>query len=417
MASTRSTKPAVLQMQSFPFSALGRTDLLVDAIYQGGRAGNAGDDPLPRLIGLSNQGGFRYRGSMGALELVGLTSSMNDPDWPDGVDTETGILTYYGDNKQPGRALHSTPRHGNEILRDLFQAAHEGAKGRLTVPPVLAFANTGTWRDVRFLGLAVPGSPDLQPAEDLVAIWRSVGGRRFQNYRARFTLLNEPSVSRAWLDDVLAGTPHSSNAPDSWKRWVRVGRARALRARRSVEFRTRAEQTPADFEGRGMVTVIHDFFLARPHDFEACAASLARMMLPDITSLDLTRPSRDGGRDAVGQFRIGTGPASILAEFALEAKCYDSDSAVGVRELSRLISRLRHRQFGIIVTTSYVHNQAYREIKEDGHPIVVISALDIVALLRTHGLGTTAAVRAWLESEFGTGDTAVVSAQQSEVSG
>jgi hypothetical protein len=140
------------------------------------------------------------------------------------------------------------------------------------------------------------------------------------------------------------------------------------------------------------------------------------MMLPDITTLDLTRPSRDGGRDAVGQFRIGTGPASILVEFALEAKCYKPDCAVGVRELSRLISRLRHRQFGIIVTTSFVHNQAYREIKDDGHPIVVMSALDIVALLRTHGFGTTAAVGAWLQSEFGAGDTAVVSARPSDVS-
>jgi hypothetical protein len=33
----------------------------------------------------------------------------------------------------------------------------------------------------------------------------------------------------------------------------------------------------------------------------------------------------------------------------------------GVREMSRLISRLRHRQFGVLVTTSYVDNQAYRE--------------------------------------------------------
>jgi hypothetical protein len=35
-------------------------DLLVDAVYQGGRNGNASDDPLPHLVGVSNQGGFRY---------------------------------------------------------------------------------------------------------------------------------------------------------------------------------------------------------------------------------------------------------------------------------------------------------------------------------------------------------------------
>jgi len=51
--------------------------------------------------------------------------------------------------------------------------------------------------------------------------------------------------------------------------------------------------------------------------------------------------------------------------------------------MSRLISRLRHRQFGVLVTTSYVDSQAYREIKEDQHPIVVIAAADIVVILRS----------------------------------
>ena len=77
----------------------------------------------------------------------------------------------------------------------------------------------------------------------------------------------------------------------------------------------------------------------------------------------------------------------------MEAKCYAPTSPVGVRELSRLISRLRHRQFGIMVTTSFVHDQAYREIKEDAHPIIVVSGVDIVWLLRTHGLGTLRTVR------------------------
>jgi hypothetical protein len=73
---------------------------------------------------------------------------------------------------------------------------------------------------------------------------------------------------------------------------------------------------------------------------------------------------------------------------------------VGVRELSRLISRLRHRQFGVLVTTSYVDRYAYREIKEDQHPIIIIAAADIVHLLREHGLGDVASLRSWLASEF-----------------
>jgi hypothetical protein len=68
--------------------------------------------------------------------------------------------------------------------------------------------------------------------------------------------------------------------------------------------------------------------------------------------------------------------------------------------MSRLISRLRHRQFGVIVTTSHVDQQAYREIKEDQHPIIVVSARDIIRLLRGAGRSDRKAVQAWLQMEF-----------------
>jgi hypothetical protein len=71
---------------------------------------------------------------------------------------------------------------------------------------------------------------------------------------------------------------------------------------------------------------------------------------------------------------------------------------VGVKELSRLISRLRHRQFGVLVTTSYVALQAYQEIKEDGHPIVIIAAQDIVNLIQKAGLGDVVELRKWLSA-------------------
>ena len=87
-------------------------------------------------------------------------------------------------------------------------------------------------------------------------------------------------------------------------------------------------------------------------------------------------------------------------DFALEAKCYSPPSAVGVKDMSRLISRLRHRQFGILVTTTCVDLQAYKEIKEDLHPIVIISAGDIVELLRRNGRGDQVAVMKWLEEDF-----------------
>ena len=128
------------------FAELSNADLHVDAVYQGGRTGNARDDPLPHLLNVSNSGGFRYRGSLDALELVVLTSSRRDPNWPDTFDVETGVYSYYGDNKLPGRALHETPRKGNELLRRIFDLAHSGVEGRRRVPPVLIITNTGEWR-------------------------------------------------------------------------------------------------------------------------------------------------------------------------------------------------------------------------------------------------------------------------------
>jgi len=387
-------------MQIVPFSDASSTDLTVDAVYLGDRKGNAGDDPLHRLLRVSNSGGFRYRGQLNALELVVLTSSGKDPDWPDALDRETGVYTYYGDNKRPGRGLHATPRKGNELLRRIFELAHSGSEGRRKVPPILLFANTGEWRDVAFLGLAVPGTADLRASEDLVAVWRISAGSRFQNYRARFAVLDAPSLSRAWIEDIIAGNPHSSNAPPAWLNWVKSGRPPALLATRSLEYRTKLEQMPENREGRSILKKIHRYFRVDFHAFERCAAMLARLLLPDIAEMDLTRPSRDGGRDAIGKLRIGSGDSGILVDFALEAKCFDSSTAVTVRHMSRLISRLRHRQFGILVTTSYVNRQAYREIKEDEHPIIIVSGADIVELLRNNNCSTPDQVHTWLVQNF-----------------
>ncbi len=388
-------------MKGIAADGLSHADLIVDAIYQGGRKGNAGDDPLPRLMRVDSQGGFRYRGRVKAkLEMLVLRTSMDDPDWPDALDADTGVFTYYGDNKEPGRDLHDTGRDGNLILKKIFEDSRSGQAGREVVPPVFLFAKTGTYRDVRFLGLAVPGASDLDASEELVAIWRNVRNERFQNYRSRFTVLDAAVISRNWIDSIIAGRPDHSLAPPAWLHWRRTGRRTPLIAARTLEYRTRSEQLPSDKEGLAMIDAIRVHFKSRPHAFEHCAAALARFMVPDIAVLDVTRPSRDGGRDAVGQLRVGTGPSGILVDFALEAKCYTPPTAVGVKDMSRLISRLRHRQFGILVTTSCVDLQAYKEIKEDQHPILVIAAADIVELLRRNGYGSTQAVTKWLEEEF-----------------
>lgn len=376
-------------------------DLVVDKIYHGSRHGNAADDPLPEIVGVSGGGGFRYIGdrtTLDRLHLITLKSNFNDPDWPDHLDRETGRFTYYGDNKKPGNQILDTPRGGNRILTYLFAGRHDPTVTD-HFPVILLFGWTGKYRDVRFLGLAVPGTPSLGPDDDLVAIWRTGGeNERFQNYRAEFTVLDVPVISQDWLNDVRNGNAVVSRyAPRPWLEWLKSRKYRPLAAPHSLETRTREQQIPDNWGSRAILEAVYNRFKDDPHGFEACALEIARLMMPDIADAELTRPWRDGGRDAVGEYRIGTEQSSIQVDFALEAKCYNPvGKGVGVKELSRLISRLRHRQFGILVTTSYLASQAYNELKEDKHPVVVICGVDIAGLLRKK-IGTVDQIKKWLD--------------------
>jgi transposase-like protein len=379
---------------------LSNEDLIIDKIYGGSRIGNSADDPLPSLLGVDNGAGFRHLGkrpSTDTLKLLVLKSNFNDPDWPDQFDPETGILTYYGDNKKVGE-IHDTPRQGNLILRNLFDRAHDRREKKL-FPAILVFGGTGTYRDVRFLGLAVPGAAGFGPDDDLVAIWRARGieKNRFQNYKSIFTILDVPVVRRKWITDIASGMGVTSkHAPREWISWLRHGKYSPLTAPHSIEIRDRKSQLPSTKAESIILQAIYNRFSPNPFKFEECAMRIAQLMMPAIKNIENTRPWRDGGRDAIGTYKIGTGGGSIDVEFALEAKCYNSNAGVGVKELSRLLARLKHRQFGILVTTSYLSSQAYKELKEDEHPVVVISGLDLAKILKER-VGDIAQINSWLD--------------------
>lgn len=386
-----------------PFDALSSADLIVDAVYAGGTFGNTSDDPIQRLLPVGNQGGFRYKGSptAGDVRVVALYTSTENVDWPDVLDEQAGLFTYYGDNRHPGKELHDTSRRGNIILQQAFDACHGDAAARLRVPPFLLFAKAGaSGRAVRFRGLLAPGAAALSSDEDLQAIWRSTGGVRFQNYRARFSVLNVPKISRAWINEMLAGDPLGPNCPPQWTAWVEGRSYDQLIAPATRVVRSRKDQLPADPAGRQILHAIRQHFAGRWTDFEACAVDLWRMMAPATGATAVTRAVRDNGRDAVGIYQLGPIADRISLDYVLEAKCYAEDNSVGVKETSRLISRIRHRMFGVLVTTSYVHDQAYTEIREDQHPIVVIAGRDIVDILRSHGYTTVPAVEAWLAASY-----------------
>jgi hypothetical protein len=73
---------------------------------------------------------------------------------------------------------------------------------------------------------------------------------------------------------------------------------------------------------------------------------------------------------------------------------------VGVKEVARLISRIRHREFGVLVTTSFIGRQAYEEVRQDLHPIIFFSGRDIVDILMKNGFNTPGLVTSLLQLEF-----------------
>lgn len=383
----------------FQGTEIDAADLVVGAVYEGEQTKR--NEPISRLLGkgVSNSSGFRkcYRRDTPAssrarrsdpkdLAFVAIYTSGRDLDWPDLFDERTGTFTYFGDNKRPGHELHDTDKGGNWILRDVWEGLATGSLDRAQVPPLLVFKHAGVRQDVEFVGLAIPGATGIMLEDTLVALWRSTGGKPFQNYRALMTVLDCASIDHGWIDDLKSGTPLTPRAPRAWLRWVATGKYLPRLTTPTIQHRKPAEQLPQSTEQKRIIAAIRSHYAKNPYGFERLAAALVVMIEPGrVTDISVTRPRRDGGRDAIGTYRIGFGADPVNVEFAVEAKC--TSGAVGVKEVARLISRMRHRQFGVLVTTSYVGEQAYREIKDDGHPVAILAGRDVAEALIRLGYG------------------------------
>ena len=257
---------------------------------------------------------------------------------------------------------------------------------------------------MKFLGLAAPGNPKISPDKDLVAFWRTMNEDRFQNYEAYFTVLEtEQAIDRRWLDALINDHDNSMQyAPEVWKRFMLKGRNGIvpLIAKKILDVPSKYDQLQSDNEGQMCLQRIRKYYSHFPQGFEECAKDLLEKIDEKFQDFELTRPWRDGGRDALGYYVISPGGkvnSSLRIDCALEAKCYSERNSVGVREMSRLISRIRYRQFGVMITTSYVDNQAYKEVIEDGHPILIVTATDIAQTLRRNSI-TSDNIDEWLDS-------------------
>ena len=396
-------------MKIYQHNELNNCNLIIDAIYEGGSNGNVGDDPINKILPVGNQGGFRYAGSLGNLKYIILYTSGENIDWPDTIDIEIGTFQYYGDNKKPGQELHDTKKNGNAILKTLFHSLHSTDNPRILIPPIFIFKKYPTAnsnRSVQFKGLCVPGTPDKNQLEDLVAVWKTKDGLRFQNYSAFFTILNIAKVSRNWLKELKKGISNSELTPKEFINWSKKGKYTPLTSKRTVSIRKIKEQLPDNKNEWKLLEILFNYFSTEPTLFEFLAAEAYRMTDSKIIIDEVTQGTIDGGRDAIGRIKIGLDNDPIFAEFAIEAKCYNPGvfnkkiNTVGVREVSRLISRIRNRQFGILVTTSAVAKQAYEEVRSDGHPIIFIGGKDLIKILIEKGINKSDVLLNYLNENY-----------------
>jgi len=286
-----------------------------------------------------------------------------------------------------GPPLHQTTVGGNRLLEKVFTSTHTG--DRDGIPPFLCFEKykdeAGT--QMRFLGLACPGAQGMSGLQDLVAVWRVQNDLRFQNYRAVFTILRDAAVSRHWLQDLVDGIApaESQHCPPSWCSWVRSGTYSPLRCARQRLPRTRLQQMPQNPMERQVLDRI--FQELTPREFEFLAASLIGIMDERFTQITVTKAVRDGGRDVLAKYRVGHDLHQVLLDAYVEAKRWDPESAVGTKPMMRLISRLKHRDLGVFVTTSFFDLQVQKELIDDNHPVLLVSGGDISRILISAQIG------------------------------
>lgn len=390
--------------------------LTIDCVYKNREPyRNWSDSVLDTMMQVGASGGFRLNGSYKNsfnVNYVVLYSTGEDIYWQDSMDETLGQYIYYGDNQKAGCDLHDTKLGGNLVLREVFDfASSSDFEDRINIPPFFLFEKVKG--GVKFSGLLVPGYDGVPQREWLTALWakRNEGGR-FQNYKATFTVLdtsegsisspNDATIDLRWLNDLCNGKGFESiYAPLAWKNYIKNGKFKPLLTDVQQVPRTRDEQIPFERENLKMLYSVYKYFAPNPYEFEKFAITIAKFSDSNITSLINTRSVRDGGRDGIGEYYILKDmPSKISTSFALEAKCYGLDNSVGVKETSRLISRIKQREFGIVVTTSYVSQQAYEEIIEDGHPIVIISGKDIISILNKMGVCSNNLLLKYLKREF-----------------
>lgn len=186
-------------------------DLVVGKLYPWVPSGYAGE-PITRLLPVSNTRGIRVATrSDGSIALIVFYDTGEQSDWPNSFDDKTGILTYYGDNRDPGKPFDSKP--GNVRLQEAFGTLHDRMLSRIWIPLFLVFKKSTVESGVNFIGLFVPGGPSIEPGKDLMVTENP------SNLCVKLTRLDAEIVSRKFLNAFMS-SPTTQFAPASFQKWT-----------------------------------------------------------------------------------------------------------------------------------------------------------------------------------------------------
>jgi hypothetical protein len=352
-------------------------------------------------LGINNTSGFRPKSKLNHETNIEncafcvLVTTFEELEWPDHLDLENGLFTYFGDKRSEGD-LHKTRMGGNRYLKHMFEKLHTGDRDEIAPTLVFQKLKISGKSYMKFLGLAAPGARGHSAFEDLVAVWRVQDSTRFQNYRAKFTILKTRSIDREWLEDLVQGVGSSSRkAPVEWTKWIKTGIYEPLIAERKAQPRDQKSQKCLNKNEENVLSRIMSSLTDR--EFEYASVEIVNLMDSRFYDFEITQKVRDGGRDAIGKYKVGHLDHQINLTATIEAKMWKGDIEIGVKPMSRLISRLKHRDIGVFITTSQFSKQVQTEIIEDQHPVLLVSGGDIARILISNEMDTAAKLDEWLK--------------------
>ena len=215
------------------FKDIYESNLIVGALYKGGNSGNMSDEVLSKLMMCENSGGFRKRGSINpfALKYVVLYSTNKNENWINKIDFQNKRVYYYGDNTRNEVDMLDTKKKGNLILKNVYERLNNN--DRKDIPPFFMFTSE-QGRDVRFVGLLVPRDDRISKDMQLIKVVDEVDGKKIENYKAVFTILDVKEIDRRWIEDLNNDNKNSKYAPDEWNRW-RNGSLENLQSKTIIE--------------------------------------------------------------------------------------------------------------------------------------------------------------------------------------